>query len=48
MPVNPMDAEIGKIEDVVRSQEVEGGVLEQPNQATPGLLETTNPYTMGI
>jgi hypothetical protein len=48
MPINPMDAEIGKIEDVVRSQEVERGVLEQPNQATPGLLETTNPYTMGI
>lgn len=48
MPINPMDAEIGKIDEVVRSQEVGRGVLEQPNQTTPGLLETTDPYTMGM
>jgi hypothetical protein len=48
MPINPMDEQIEKIEEVVRGQEVGRGVLEQPNQATPGLLETTDPYTMGM
>lgn len=48
MPVNPMDEQIEKIEDVVRSQGVGRGVLEQPGQGAPGLLETTDPYTMGM